>query len=68
MLQWKHDGVEPLEVDAERDVDGADAEGVKQAEGDGHDGQEDLLLVPVAQLGQPEGHDRRQEEERVEAR
>ena len=68
MLQRKHDGVEPLKVDAERDVDRTDPEGVQEAERDGHDGQEDLLLVPVAQLGQPEGHDRRQEEERVEAR
>ena len=41
-------------------------EGVEEAEGRGHEVDEEVVVVPRPQLGEPEGQDRRQQEERVE--
>ena len=41
-------------------------EGVEEAERRGHEVDEEVVVVPRPQLGEPEGQDRRQQEERVE--
>ena len=41
---------------------------MEEAERRGHEVDEEVVVVPRPQLGEPEGQDRRQEEERVEYR